>query len=81
MTARCHCGRPVPESSACGCHCAEHDDPASKWTPAMLLTVIDRALKAGDMEAVAIALRVLAVKSPDDAQTIVDALDLAGGTE
>ncbi|HET6917067.1 MAG TPA: hypothetical protein VFH56_13325 [Acidimicrobiales bacterium] len=25
--ARCHCGRPVPASSACGCCCARHDDP------------------------------------------------------
>lgn len=49
----------------------------TEWTPAMLLTVIDRALKAGDMDAVAIALRVLAVKSPDDAQAIADALELA----
>lgn len=24
---RCHCRRPVPASSACGCCCAEHDQP------------------------------------------------------
>ncbi|HET6915528.1 MAG TPA: hypothetical protein VFH56_05505, partial [Acidimicrobiales bacterium] len=31
--ARCHCGRPVPESSECGCCCGRHDDPAVR-TPA-----------------------------------------------
>jgi hypothetical protein len=25
---RCWCGRPAPDTSACGCCCTEHDDDA-----------------------------------------------------
>jgi hypothetical protein len=47
------------------------------WTPEALMDLIAEALKRRDMDTVAIALQVLAVKSPQDAQTILDALDLA----
>lgn len=33
---RCWCGRPVPESSLCGCCCAEHDDDVNATAAALL---------------------------------------------
>lgn len=52
------------------------DDGLSTET---LLRLINLALKAGDMRAVAAGLRVLAVQSPHDAQAILDTLALADG--
>jgi hypothetical protein len=47
VTASCWCGRPVPESSACGCCCGNHDDPltgrpTAPWPTPDEQAVIDR---------------------------------------
>lgn len=48
----------------------------SNYSAAQIMAAISAALNAGDMEAAAALVRLLAVKDPTSAQMILDTLEL-----
>lgn len=50
---------------------------AASLTADDVLTLLHRSLEVGDMNGAAAAVRLLALKDPDAAQAVLDALDIA----